>query len=77
MEFEISSAISKPEAAKFLPSKLSGSSLPSSVNPEELARKYGIVVGLSLSIVSKSSKQGGFWEGASPVVFRLLSKYVL
>ena len=77
MEFEISSAISISEAAKFSPAKLSGSSLPSSVNPEELARKFGIVVGLSLSMVSNSSKQGGFLEGAAPVVFRLLSKYVL
>ena len=57
VEFEISSAISISEAAKFSTSKLSGFSLPSSVNPEELARKCGIVVGLSLSIVSNSSNR--------------------
>ena len=59
VEFKISSAISISDVAKFLPSKLSGSSLLSSGTPEELAKKCGIVVGLSLSIASNSSKQGG------------------
>ena len=59
-EFKISSVMSISEVAKFSPSKLSGSSLPLSVTPEELAKKYGIVVGLSLGMASNSSKQGGF-----------------
>ena len=59
------------------PLKLSGSSLPSSVTPEELAKKCGMILCLSLNIASNSLKQGGFLEGDVPVLFRLRSKYVL
>ena len=62
---------------KFSLSKISGSSLLSLVTPEELDQKCSIVDGLSFNIASKLSKQGGFLEGAIPVVFRLLSKYAL
>ena len=45
VEFKISSARFISEKAKFLASNLSGPLLPSSVTPEKLAKKYGIVVG--------------------------------
>ena len=62
MEFESSYAISISEAANFSSCKLSGSSLRSSVNPEELAKKCGTVVRLSLIIMCNSLKKRWFFR---------------
>ena len=58
VEFKFPWAMSISDVAKFSPSKLSGFSLPSSVTPEELAKKCGVVVGLChlVYVASNSSK---------------------